>query len=136
MPFSRLSIFPTPLDLLRSRLPRPAPFNFDREGPAQERADDHQQAEYRDMVQGRLKSNGPDHIPGHQQLQSQQQRLAQLVLVALVGAGLVEFEEVANGSAGNRDSDNACHDHGRPQDLDDKGGPLDQGPDQRHRFAT
>jgi hypothetical protein len=46
-------------------LPRPAPFNFDGQGPAQESADEHEQTEDGDIVQGGLKGDRPDHISRH-----------------------------------------------------------------------
>src|SRR5262245_57356182 len=54
-----------PGTLLRPpRLPGPAPFDFHRQGPAQERADQDQDAQDADVVQGRIQGNGPHHVAG------------------------------------------------------------------------
>jgi hypothetical protein len=58
-------------------------------------ANEYQQAEHRDMVQGKSQSDGLDHISRHQQIQSQQHGFAQLVLITHVGAWHAEVKEVA-----------------------------------------
>ncbi|HVT29215.1 MAG TPA: hypothetical protein VHE81_14460 [Lacipirellulaceae bacterium] len=58
-------------------------------------------------------------------LQSEEQRPPHSVLIAFVRARLVELKEVAHGTTHDGDSQDAGHDHHSAQNLDNKGGPLD-----------
>src|SRR5262249_34997296 len=117
-------------------LPGPASLDFDGEGPGQEGANEHEQTEDRNIVQGGLEGDRPDHIAGDEKFQSQQERPAHLVLVPLVGAGLVELKEVANGAARDRDAHHSRHDDHSAQNLDAQGGPLDDRTNDAHDLAA
>src|SRR5262249_23409064 len=99
--------------------------DFDDQRPAQESADDHEHAEHTHITEGRLQRHGPDHVTRHQKLQPQQQRLAQLVLVALIRPFPVELKEIANRAPRDHDLDHAGYDHHGTDDLDDEGRPFD-----------
>ena len=78
-------------------MPWPPPFDLYDQGPAQERAHDHEQAEDHDVLQGWFESYGPDDVCGHEKLQSQQQCLSELDFVLLLSAADLpaEVKEIA-----------------------------------------
>lgn len=80
-PISTLPVFGA---LARSRapcrLPGPATLDLDHERPAQERADRHERAENRDVVQARIERDRPDDVGSHQEFEAEQQRLDEVNL--------------------------------------------------------
>jgi hypothetical protein len=63
------------------------------------------------------------------EFQPQQQRTADLMLVAVVGARLVEFEQESHGAPGDRNPEHAGEDDHGAEDLDAQSRPLDGGTD-------
>ncbi len=49
------------------------PVQFERQGPAEEGADEDEPAEHSDIDQGGLECDCPDHVPRHEKLQSDRQ---------------------------------------------------------------
>src|SRR5262249_58164106 len=83
---------PAVLDLGRGNvalLPRPSPGYLDLEREAQECADEDDHRQYRHAGQGGRGGDGTDDIAGHEQLQAEQNRLAQLLAETPVNISLV-----------------------------------------------
>src|SRR5262249_12841894 len=73
---------------IRALLPRPATITLHLPGEAEERPDDHDHAEYRDAGERRLSGDRLDNVARHQQLQAQQDNLAQLLAKRAINIGL------------------------------------------------
>jgi len=78
-------------------LPWPAARELHLQREAQEGADQDDDAKYCHAGKGGLSGDGTDDVPGHQQLQAQQDGLAELRAEASIGAGLVMGEPGGGG---------------------------------------
>jgi hypothetical protein len=79
-------------------LPRKTSFQFDLQAETQERPDEDYACEHRHAVQGRSNSNRSNDVPGHQHLESQQDRASDVLTIALVTIGrATECPQVSRG---------------------------------------
>ena len=90
-------------------LPWPAPFDFENQRPAKKRSNEHKQAKDHDVSNGGFKGDGPYHICGNKDLQTEQKRTADdmpiLCVTPLICLERQDSDDIHN-SPGNDDHEN------------------------------
>lgn len=92
-----------------SFLPGPASFDFDDEGPTEKGADEDEQAENQDVVEGGFEGDGANDVGGDEDFETEQERAAEPNFEGVINiAGLAEdkrFDDVLKQAVEDRDED-------------------------------